>query len=219
MEWDPDVTEDGLKVTETGYGAGITVIWATAVLLFTEAVMLAGVLTLMYVVPIVNVVLVWPPGTVIVAGTVAAESLEVTLTNNPPIGAAAFMVSLAEAVVPAVTEVGVTVRLRGTGARMVKFAETVVLPEVAVIAASVSVATAFVPTRNDAVVWPPRTVTDAGVDAAGLLDASDTFRPDAGAAALSVRVAVEFPPPVTLEGETDRLYGTGARMESAAEAD
>jgi hypothetical protein len=72
---------------------------------------------------------------------------------------------------------------------------------VAVIIAIVPTVTGLVVTGKVAVVAPAATVTESGTVAAGLLLASITTAPFAGAAALSVTVPVLFlAPPVRLPG-------------------
>ncbi len=60
------------------------------------------------VVVIVNVALVLPPGTVTVAGSLAAVELSLSETTAPPIGAAAVNVTVPWDVLPPATLVGLT---------------------------------------------------------------------------------------------------------------
>jgi hypothetical protein len=62
-----------------------------------------------------KVVVVWPDGTVTDAGTVAAGRLLESATLEPPAGAATLMTTVPIDVLPATTELGVRVKLTGTG--------------------------------------------------------------------------------------------------------
>ena len=83
------------------------------------------------------------------------------------------------------------------------------------IEAAVDVVTALVLTLKLAVVFPVRTVTEAGTVAAGLLLARVTTTPGEGAAPDRVTVAVDALPAVTPEGLTDNAEidtGVGFRV-------
>lgn len=96
----------------------------------------------------------------------------------------------------------------------------VTLPAFAVIVTGVDVVTAFVVIEKVALVAPCGTLTVAGTDAAALLLESVTANPLAGAVPLSVMVACDVAPPVTIAGLALRLCrvvggGTGVTFRVA----
>lgn len=123
-----------------------------------------------------------PAGTVTVAGTVAAASLESKLTTRPPVGALVSRLTIPVAVLPPATPAGEMVMTETRGAVTVRSAFADVPLDEAVIVADAFAETATVETVNVALVAPSATVTLAGTDAAALLDARLTTTPPAGAA-------------------------------------
>ena len=137
----------------------MTVRVAVLVTLPALAVIVIGVDVLTTLVPIANVAVVAPCGTVTLAGTVATEVLLLESdTANPPDGAAAVNVTVPWDPFPPTTEVGLTETAEsaaggGTGVT-VNVAVLVTLPALAVTVTDVDVVTALVPTANVAVVEP-----------------------------------------------------------------
>ena len=86
------------------------------------------------------------------------------------------------------------------GAVTVRLAVVVAELYVAEITTGVAIVTGVVVTANVAVVWPSRTVTEAGTWAAALSLVRLTTAPPAGAAMSRVTVPVELPPPSTVVG-------------------
>lgn len=165
----------------------------------------------------VKVALVFPAGTVTLAGTVATEvRLLDNETTAPPAGAGPDKVTVpVEGVLP-FTVVGFSESALRTGALTVRVAECEV-PAVAMIASEVLLATGFVVTVNVAVVAFAATVTLPGTCAtAGLaLERMTTVPPD-GAGPLSVTVPVDELPPVRDAGLRETVLSVGAVTVSVA---
>jgi hypothetical protein len=156
-------------------------------------------------VAMVTVALVAPAATVTLPGTVAAVLLLVSVTPNPPAGAADVNVTVPCADVPPVTLVGLTEtadnEAGGGGGVTLSVAVLVAPPNAPVIVTGVDALTAVVVTVNVALVAPAATVTLAGtVATAVLLLDSVTTAPPAGAALVNVAVPCAALPPTTLAG-------------------
>jgi hypothetical protein len=136
-----------------------------------EAVMMLVVADATPSVVTVNVPVVAPAATVIVAGTVAAEVLlDCRLTVRPPDGAGLLIVTVPVDFVPPGTEVGLSVRPVAVGAVIVKDPEPVDELDEAVIVAVVFAETASVVTAAVPVVAPAAIVIEAGTVAAGVFE-------------------------------------------------
>jgi len=152
----------------------------------------------------VKVAVVPPPGTVTLAGTVAAPVLLLDSdTTAPPLGAELLSVTVPLDELPPVTLDGLTLSEESVGGVTVSEAVRVAPPYDPEIVTEVDDPTGLVLTVKVAVVPPPGTVTLAGTVAAPvlLLD-SDTTAPPLGAELLSVTVPLDELPPVTLDGLT-----------------
>jgi hypothetical protein len=101
----PPTTEAGLNARDATFGAA-TVKVALAVLLPRTAWIVAEVEAPTGVVDTVNVIVFAPVGTVIEAGTVAAEVDELNVTAAPAVPALADRVTVPKELLPPVTEVG-----------------------------------------------------------------------------------------------------------------
>lgn len=200
----PAVTVAGAKVRLCGTGARI-VSEPEAVLSLTLTVMLALVFAEIGVVVTVKVPLVCPLDMETVPGAVAAALLEVIAKVNPEAGAGAFNVTVAVELFPPVTLVGESVSDVGDGAVMARDAAADFPLLLAVIFAEVFVGTADVYTTKVVVICPPGTMTKPGTVAEPLSDERVTLRPWLGAGPVSVIVAVDDPPPITVVGESVRL--------------
>jgi len=112
--------------------------------------------------------------------------------------------------------VAVTVKVAPCPAGVtVSVAVRVTLPATAVIVTGVEAVTVVVAMEKVALVAPCATVTLAGTVAAALLSLSETAKPPAGAAAVSVTVPCDVLPPVTDDGLTDTVEsaaGAGAPL-------
>lgn len=151
-----------------------------------------------------------PAATVTDAGTVATVTLLDTLTTKPPVGATPFKETVPTDELPPRTELGESVTEERVGGVIVRVADFVCPPSVAVIVDVVCVVTALVVTVKVAVRDPEGTVTDASTAEVELLDASETTVPDEPAGPVSVTVPIEVLPPLTVVGlkETeDKLAG------------
>ena len=198
----PAVTEVGAQESVLGTVSGVTV--TEAVL---EAPLLVAVTTtavLEETAPAVarNTALVDPAATVTEAGTVSAALLSESATTRPPVGAAALRVTVQEVVPPAVTEVGAQESVLGTGSGVTVTEAVLEVPlPVAVTVTAVLAETAPAVARNEALVDPAATVTEAGTESAALLSESATANPPVGAAPVNVTVHVEEPFETTDVGE------------------
>ena len=206
----PPVTVVGLSVT-VQLGTLTVSVAVTGVLPFAEAPMVLVVVDPTVSEVTVKVVLVAPAGTVTVAGTVAADVLlDVTLTGKPPTGAALPIVIVPVEGDPPVTVVGFKETPVTTGGFTVRVADWLAAPVVALLEGVAAAATATVVTVNVVDVEPAGTVTEAGTVAAAALDVSVTTFPPVGAGPLSVTVAVEDVPPVTVVGLRANALTVGA---------
>lgn len=153
----------------------------------------------------VKVVLLWPAGTVTLAGTVATLVLLLeSVTPAPPEGAAPESVIVPVDLLPPLTLVGLSVseeRVTAPPGVTVNVVCLELLLRVAVIATLVVVVTDCVPTVKVALVLPAATVTLEGTAATEVfeLDSVTTVPPE-GALALRVTAPVELLPPLTLVG-------------------
>lgn len=132
------------------------------------------------------------------AGTVAAlVLLEVSVTVTPPAGACPVRVTVPEADVPPITEVGVTPG-NACGASTSSVA-LLADPYVAVMTAFVFAESGIVVTVNVPVLAPAAMVVDAGTVATAVLpEARVTDAPPVGAGVAKVSVPVAGLPPKTL---------------------
>jgi len=99
----------------------------------TVALIVASTRAVTDVVAMGKVVEEEPAGTVTVAGTVAADALDVRLTATPHVGAGPLSVTVPVAGWPPVTREGDTERLTNAGEVTVKYAVRITAPAVAVI--------------------------------------------------------------------------------------
>jgi hypothetical protein len=188
----PVVIEVGAQERVLGTISGVTV--TEAVL---EAPLLVAVTTtavLEETAPAVarNKALVDPAATVTEAGTVSAALLSESATTRPPVGAAALRVTVQEVVPPVVTEVGAQDRVLGMGSGVTVTEAVLEVPlPVAVTVTTVLAETAPAVAKNEALVDPAGTVTEAGTESAALLSESATAKPPVGAAPVNVAVHVE----------------------------
>jgi hypothetical protein len=142
-----------------------------------------------------------PAEMVTVAGTVALELLEVTLTCEPPGPAGPFKVTVAVDDPPPITVAGETVSPLSAAGTIVSVAVCVMLPWEPVMGESVVDDTAVVETRNLAVVDPAETVTVAGTVALELPEVKLMDVPPVGALPFRVTVPLDGCPPRTEVGE------------------
>ena len=144
----------------------------------------------------------WPPPTVMLAGTVAAAGLPLArFTTNPPVGAIPVNVTVAVLDAPPTTLVGLTVRELKTGASTVSVACWLTPPRGSRDGDRLGGRHPYVVTPKTLDFQPALTVTLAGtVAAVGSLLARVTTTPPAGATPLIVTIPVPPTPPVTLVG-------------------
>jgi len=187
----PPTTEVGFRVNVDN-AAGFTV--STAVFTpFRVAEMFTGVLTETPLVVTVNVPVVAPAAIVMVAGVFAAAVLlEASATEIPPVGAAAFRVTVAVLLAPEITVVGAKTKPETTIGLIVSTADFTPL-SVAAMVAAVLTDTSEVVTLKVPVVAPAAKVIEAGTIAAGLSDDNGTVKPPAGAGKVKVRVPTLVP--------------------------
>jgi hypothetical protein len=199
----PPRTLVGLRLIETSAVAGTTVSAADRVTPPDVAEIVTTVVDVTALVVTTNPTVVAPAGTVTLAGTAAASVLLLDrVTTTPPAGAAALSVTVPVDVLPPGTLVGWRLSDVSVVAGVtVSCADRVAPSAPPEIVTMVDVVTGLVATINVAVVLPAGTVTPLGtVAAAVLLLDRVTVTPPAGAAALSVTVPVDAPPPSTLVG-------------------
>jgi hypothetical protein len=159
-----DVPPPGIDVgfTPTELRSGRFTVKAAVLVAPYVAEMVTDALALTGLVVMVNVAIVWFAATVTLVGTCAAAVLLLdNVTTAPPAGAGAFNVTVPVAVLPPVTDVGLTPREFSAAAVTVKVALCVAL-YVAEILSDVVVPTGFVVTVNVAIVWFAATVMLAG---------------------------------------------------------
>ena len=153
----PPATDVGESVTDTGAGPR-TVSDVVTVTPLLVALSVAVALFWIDVVATLNVAVDAPAATVTLAGTVAAARLDESSTMRPPVGAGPESVTVPVAVFPPRTDAGETVTLDATGATTVSVTDLLTVPSVAVIATSVSVATADETASTFTLVAPEGTV-------------------------------------------------------------
>lgn len=166
-----------------------------------EAVIFAVVFAVTDFVVTLKVADVAPLATVTVAGTLAALEPLDNLIAKPPVGAADEIATVPAKVAPPKALKGVTVRALTDGALMVKLAEDELLPEVALMAATVFAETGRVAMLNVADVLPDGTVTEDPTEADVFDEDKLTMSPSEPAALLSVTVPTDDAPPATLVGD------------------
>jgi hypothetical protein len=153
----PPATDVGESVTDTGAGPRTVNDVVTVTPLFV-ALSVAVALLWITVVATLNVAVDAPAATVTLDGTVAAARLDESSTMRPPVGAGPESVTVPVAVFPPRTDAGETVTLDATGATTVSVTDLLTVPSVAVIATSVSVATADETASTFTLVAPAGTV-------------------------------------------------------------
>lgn len=157
----PPATDVGESVTDTGAGPR-TVSDVVTVTPLLVALNFAVALLWINVVATLNVAVDAPAATVTLTGTVAAARLDERSTMRPPVGAGPESVTVPVAVFPPRTDAGETVTLAATGATTVSVTDLLIVPSVAVIATSVSVATADETASTFTLVAPAGTVACNG---------------------------------------------------------
>jgi hypothetical protein len=183
--------------------AGFTVSKVVLVVPPYVAEMVTGVATVTALVVTVNVALVAPAATVTLPGTVAADAPLERETIAPPLLAAPLSVTVPVDGDPPFTVAGLSATedsATAVAGFTVSKVVLVVPPYEAEMVTGVATATALVVTVNVALVAPAATVTLAGTAAADALLERETIAPPLGAPPLSVTIAVEDAPPLTLVG-------------------
>lgn len=157
------------------------------------------------VVLMVKLALLAPAAMLTLAGTCATDVLLLwSMTITPLRGAGPFNVTVPVELAPPTTELGLLLIEDNVAALTVR-AAVLLVPRVAVIVVELLFATAYVVAVKVAVVLPAGTDTDAGtVAAAVLLLCNATDVPPVGAGPVRVTVPVEFVPPVTELGLSER---------------
>jgi hypothetical protein len=168
--------------------------------------MIADVVLVTTVVVTVKVALLPPPATVTLAGTVAPDEFELSVTTRPPLGAGPLKVTVPWEVVPPVTLVGFSEIVLNAGGFTVRVAVFVTPALTAEMVADVLLATTVVVTMKVALLLPLATVTLAGTVTAEELELSVTTRPPLGAGPLKVTVPWEVVPPATLVGFSESVF-------------
>jgi hypothetical protein len=153
----PPATDVGERVTEIGAGPRTVSDVVTVTPLFV-ALSVAVALLWINVVATLNVAVVAPAPTVTLAGTDAAARLDDNVTTRPPTGAGPDNVTVPVADAPPRTDVGETETPDATGATTVNVTDLLTVPSVAVMATSVSDATADVTASTFTLVAPAGTV-------------------------------------------------------------
>jgi predicted deacylase len=162
-----------------------------------------------------KLVVALPAATVTEAGTDTALLLSEIVTTCPPDSAALLSVTVQVAVAPDSSEVGVQLRLEGTGGATSASEALADVPlRPAVSTAVPSAATWDAETANVALEAPATTLTDAGVVTTALSSANTTRLPPAGAALFSVTVQVAVAPEAKLAGAhtSDVTCATALRL-------
>jgi hypothetical protein len=200
----PDTTDVGAHCSAVIVGSvagGVTVTAAEALLLFSEAVIVADWFAVTVPAVDVKVPLVEPAATVIAAGTVIAVLFEDNATEEPPVGAAFDSVNVHEEVAPDAIDVGehwsVVIII---GAVTVTAAVAVLLFSEAVTVADWLAVTDPAVAVKLPVVAAAATVTDAGTFIAVLFEESATTAPPVGACWERVTVQADVPPDTTDAG-------------------
>jgi hypothetical protein len=142
-----------------------------------------------------------PAETVNDAGMVMPAKFEDSFMGTPPVGAIPVRVTVPTVVAPPKTVDGLNVTVETTGVVMVNVAVAVIPLRLAVITAPVCAVTAAVLTVKVPEVFPEVIVTEAADTVADFeLLASLTEKPALGAGPVRVIVAVEVPPPASVDG-------------------
>jgi len=197
----PPVTVEGVSETLTSE-AGVMVRIPVPEVLFTEAIIVAGVELETVVVFTENSAVVIPAAIETLPGTVAFGELEDRVTTTPFAGAAPVRVTVPVEVVPPVTLDGASVTDKIPVGFTVKVAKAKEVPSAQPRVTAVAVVTVVVVTEKVAVVLPAGIFTDAGTVATGLLELNPIVRPPAGAGFVRVTVPVAGRPPTTFVGVT-----------------
>ncbi len=178
----PPATDVGKSVTETGAGPRTTSD-AVAVTPLFVALNVAVALVAIGLVVMVNVADVAPAATVTDAGTAAAARFDDRTTTRPPVGAGPVSVTVPVADTPPSTDDGDTETFETAGATTVNVTDLLTVPSVAVIATSVSDATAADTASTFTLVAPAGTVACRGrlTTAALALDRVTTVPPEGAA--------------------------------------
>jgi len=189
----PPLTEFGLRVNETKFGAN-TVRTDCKVCPFELAEIMIVESTGTLVVESLKVVLDCPALTVIELGTLTKDELLANLTTIPPDPAGPVNVTVPTEPTPPTTVSGCREKSDNAGGVMVNFPETDVRASFAATATSTAVDTGFALAANRAPVDPAGIVTDAGMETAVELGTSFTTNPLLGAVPLRDTVPVEVKP-------------------------
>lgn len=175
-----------------------------------------GPLTAVLLVLMVNVAEVRPAVIVAFEGTVTPLVVFVSAITMPPVGAAPLIFTVPVADLPLANFAGAMVTLINNGGFTVKVLDAETDPDVPVMVAVVTAATAIVLTLNVALVFPEATKTVAGTADDLLLLASFTESPALFAGPVRVTVPTDAVPPVTELGAKSIDLTTGATMVSDA---
>jgi hypothetical protein len=199
VAFSPPITLVG--ATETLFKSGVTVSVVKTVVVPLTAVIFTGVLVLTKFVVILNVAVVAPALTRTGDVTITAEPLLlVTVTYNPPVGAAALSVIVPVDDTPPTTLVGATV-IDSRSGNTVRVAVWVAPPYTAEMTTGVGAETVLVVIVTIADVVPAGMVTGVVTAAtAGLELLSAIGAPPVGAGPASVRVPVDDTVPNTVGG-------------------
>jgi len=213
----PAKTVVGLRVNPVTVGP-FTVRFAVADELLAVPVIVAVVLVATAVVVIENVAVVAPPATVTVAGTVAADELELRSITSPADGAALEIVTVPVELAPPTSEVGFRVTDDTVGPLTFNAPVAVVRLIVALISPVTLCPTASVVAVKLTLLDPAGTVTDPGTVTHATGEARVTLMPPDGAFPVRVTVPVEDAPPSTVDGLNVTVDGTGGTTVRSCEA-